>query len=549
MGPCWDQSPWRQDSCVNSAGVKPDVCDALQRIAQASDPSARVWRGSELPPTMQGMKVLGTPLGHREYVATYLDGMRPEIPSVPDVQCAWLLLLHCASARANYLLRVVRPVWVQSFACAHDQNMWKCLRAILRIPVGSCEEQARSTATLPLSLGGLGLRSAQRTCVAAHWGQLGRCTSNDSGATPHSGGPDRAPSGRCSGVAMFGFRKQSRCQFGRSSRLGGAFMVSFSRRVEAGSAGARSARTCVFSAGLAALSGQSVEEEFREALFPDLSPSRQALLLSQSGPRAGAAFSVTPSSMLARIEPPLFRVMLQRRLHLPVPLSNRICGCGRPLDYYGHHRAACGRTGVLGRRGFPLESAAARICREGGCSGGAQHVGPQHGCGRSCGCRCSTSGLGRRWIANVGWRPIGNRHYTGVCFARRWEPETRSVRARWCGLDRSKKGQGEGFTPNWSGLERERAWLSWHWRWGCRWSAEATDLRVSTSQKPRPAVNLFWCAPTHGAGVAVAMDTSLDLCSGALLRCFLVGSRWGVVTQMVLLQGHTRSSVTTASLP
>ena len=54
----------------NSAGVKPDVCDALQRIAQASDPSARVWRGSELPPTVQGVEVLGTPLGHPGFEAT-----------------------------------------------------------------------------------------------------------------------------------------------------------------------------------------------------------------------------------------------------------------------------------------------------------------------------------------------------------------------------------------------------------------------------------------------------------------------------------------------
>ena len=31
-----------------------------------------------------------------------------------------------------------------------------------------------------------------------------------------------------------------------------------------------------------------------------------------------------------------------------------------------HHRASCSRAGVLGRRGFAVESAAARICREGG---------------------------------------------------------------------------------------------------------------------------------------------------------------------------------------
>ena len=40
--------------------------------------------------------------------------------------------------------------------------------------------------------------------------------------------------------------------------------------------------------------------------------------------------------------------------------------CGRLLDVRGHHRAACAVVGVLGRRGYPLESAAARVCREAG---------------------------------------------------------------------------------------------------------------------------------------------------------------------------------------
>ena len=60
------------------------------------------------------------------------------------------------------------------------------------------------------------------------------------------------------------------------------------------------------------------------------------------------------------------RVLLQRRLALPLPLTLRSCRCGRPLDAFGHHRAACSKSGVLGRRGFALESAAARACREAG---------------------------------------------------------------------------------------------------------------------------------------------------------------------------------------
>ena len=59
-------------------------------------------------------------------------------------------------------------------------------------------------------------------------------------------------------------------------------------------------------------------------------------------------------------------MLLFRRLWLPLPLTKRTCGCGRLLDSSGHHRAACANVGVLGRRGFALESAAARVCREAG---------------------------------------------------------------------------------------------------------------------------------------------------------------------------------------
>ena len=61
-----------------------------------------------------------------------------------------------------------------------------------------------------------------------------------------------------------------------------------------------------------------------------------------------------------------FRLLLLRRLHLPLPLTARRCRCGRLLDSYGHHHAACARVGVLGRRGFALETVAARVCREAG---------------------------------------------------------------------------------------------------------------------------------------------------------------------------------------
>ena len=110
------------------------------------------------------------------------------------------------------------------------------------------------------------------------------------------------------------------------------------------------------------------ERKFRTtSVLPQFSPSRRAMLRSQSGPAAGVAFSALPSSPLTRFQPALFRVLLQRRLALPLPLTLRSCRCGRPLDAYS---ATTGQralqSGVLGRRGFALESAAAPVCRETG---------------------------------------------------------------------------------------------------------------------------------------------------------------------------------------
>ena len=72
-----------------------------------------------------------------------------------------------------------------------------------------------------------------------------------------------------------------------------------------------------------------------------------------------------PHHPLTRFDASLFRVLLLWRLWLPLPSSSRFCRC-RLLDVLGHHRAACAQAGVLGRRGYALESAAARVCREAG---------------------------------------------------------------------------------------------------------------------------------------------------------------------------------------
>ena len=74
--------------------------------------------------------VLGASIGHPKFVRRQLEIVSQEhqtllsrIPHEQDTQCAWLLLAHCASARANYLLRVMHPEVVEEFARRHDAGL------------------------------------------------------------------------------------------------------------------------------------------------------------------------------------------------------------------------------------------------------------------------------------------------------------------------------------------------------------------------------------------------------------------------------------------
>ena len=82
----------------NRGGFFPPGCEALQEAARLDDPGAVVWKGAELQPSQQGIKILGIPV-QREYIEHFLDvrvtcqaEFLQRIPLVEDLQCAWLLL-------------------------------------------------------------------------------------------------------------------------------------------------------------------------------------------------------------------------------------------------------------------------------------------------------------------------------------------------------------------------------------------------------------------------------------------------------------------------
>ena len=283
-----------------------------------------------------------------------------------DVQSAWSLLLHCASARANYILRVVRPDLVRAFAAQHEHGIWQCCCEILGVSSVDVSAITRDTATLPLALGGLGLRSATRTSLPAFWASWADCLSMIHKRHPTvaetlvrelEGDWDVPTVTAASDAARVlsslpGFELPSWFALVHGTRP-------LLREPEDHEPGASRS-------GWQHEASIHTDLAFRGGMLEVLADHEKAFLRSQSGPGAGVALSATPSSYHTRIDSQLFRVLLLRRLRLPLSPPSRFCRCGRPFDALGHHRAACARTGVLGRRGFAVESAAARICREAG---------------------------------------------------------------------------------------------------------------------------------------------------------------------------------------
>ena len=165
----------------NRGGVEPEGIEELTRIARRVRPDAVFWRGDQnLPQSEQGLKVLGVPIGHPEFVKEFLEGKSREqvtmfqrIPWIEDTQAAFALLLMCGSTRANCWLRTVQPDQTEDFARRHDEEVWRCLRTILGTP--SAPDEALVIATLALSAGGLGLTSAQRVKGAAHFASWADC--------------------------------------------------------------------------------------------------------------------------------------------------------------------------------------------------------------------------------------------------------------------------------------------------------------------------------------------------------------------------------------
>ena len=344
----------------NSAGVHPVGVDSLA-------PDSDVWVGNRaLDSAQHGFVALGVPLGTPEFIAAFLETLLAKqrtlldrLLLLADTQVAWLLLFFCAAPRAQYALRTLPPADTRAYAAGHDAAILSCLDSLLHADTASgLPALAAARAQLALRHGGLGLRSAERHAVAAFWASWAN-------ALPALSRRDRA------------FVQALACSLDGPGPLPHALAAlkdattslqapAWDALLSAGPPVSLQDDAADLTRGWQRPASRTVDELCDPAIRRELDAPGLALLDSQSGPHAASVFTTRPVSPELSLSSPLFRVLLLRRLRLPVPLTSARCRCRQLHDRFGDHLAACPRSGVLRARDGPLERAAARVCREAG---------------------------------------------------------------------------------------------------------------------------------------------------------------------------------------
>ena len=237
---------------------------------------------------------------------------------------------------------------------------------ILEIDSTNLQENWRQIVTLPLHGGGLGLRSATKLGVAAHWASW--ADSLEMIQKRHPEVANRFVSN------LKDEHAQSDCLWRVAEcrhQLQGLGMEvpewsSLAEGARPGKPPAEEEEPGFFKYGWQHVAAKVVDDGRRSNCLEALDENNQAHLRSQSGPGAGAALCAIPTSKELRIEPHLFRTILLRRLRQPLPISCKLCKCHRFIDPLGDHLASCATCGVLVRRSYAQESAVARVFREAG---------------------------------------------------------------------------------------------------------------------------------------------------------------------------------------
>jgi len=397
----------------NTGGLRPT---GVERWGVPDD-LERAWRP-------QGVVILGTPLGSKSFINDFCEKrIKKEqkflelLGRMQDPQVAFLLLLYCAASRATYLLRNVNPLLVTSphrllpplasdhpagivapppppregnlsYADAHDEAIWRCLCQILRVdpdadgPEAAAQlRAARRVSGLPLTRGGLGLRSAKIIAYPAYWGAW---------ADIIPVVRDRFPA--LANTLLSDLQSpQSPYQSILAAQMSAAVVKAAISSTDSESEWAVPTWKDIdegaeppppepesrdepgaWRHGWQFFATRPLLRDFlRTHVHPALNIKGRARLLSQGGKEGGAWLQALPICPATRCPPTTYQYLLRRRLGLPLPQHVAKCpgkNCKSTPDIFGDHLTSCQKAGNPQRRGKLVEDAWFAVFRESGIS-------------------------------------------------------------------------------------------------------------------------------------------------------------------------------------
>ena len=211
----------------------------------------------------------------------------------------------CAATRANYWLRTVPPEHTSEYAEQHDQSVLRCLLQMDGLP-----SLTHEAASMPLITGGLGVGGCSRIRHAAHWGSWADCLEMVKDRHPQVA--EYIIRGMNMAHGLMAVVEES------GSRLGEVGLDT--PNWEALADGLRPGpeeqerEPCQVGHGWQKFASEAVHEHHRVNVV-------WSMVRSQSGPLSSVSFTAMPIHRVSKLDSEPFRVLLLRRLRLPLPFT------------------------------------------------------------------------------------------------------------------------------------------------------------------------------------------------------------------------------------
>ena len=214
----------------------------------------------------------------------------------------------------------------------HDRSVNKCLEQII-------PQHIWESASMLLTLGGLGVGGASRMCDAAHWGSWADCLEMVQNRHPHIdailGGLATRTPGYLKAVRESGDRLRG---IGVQVPSWEALAAGFPEDVDMEPEPSQPKH------GWQKFSSVTIQNVHRETVaWPTLSPAEHAMVRSQSGP-----FASVPVTAHAHRFGPVSGSLVASPPFSLAPLCSLLPVVADSLDVLGHHRAACAQEGHWG---------------------------------------------------------------------------------------------------------------------------------------------------------------------------------------------------------